>query len=247
MDWLRLRRLVPDIDDERSMARLRRAAGAVLIAGLVACAGESGGVPADPTVLDLGETQGTLTVPGGGGGGAAVPTTVDLDGREPDAIEPPDPAQVPATAVPTPAPDRTPLPGFGEVLAQVRTVDGRTLEWCLLLAETTAQAQRGLMEVTDPELGGYDGMLFRFPSEVTGGFYMRNTAQPLSIVYLDADGGVVSIAEMVPCEDVEGCPSYPADGPFQRTIEVPSAAGGVAALGIEPGAVVVDTGQVCPA
>jgi uncharacterized membrane protein (UPF0127 family) len=216
----------------------------------VACAGESGSEPADPTVLSPGETQGTVTVPpdsSGVSGGAVVPTTVDLDGRVPDAIEPPDPSRVPTTAVPTPSATRTALPGFGEVLAKVHTTDGRTLEWCLLLAETAAQEQRGLMEVTDPQLGGYSGMLFRFANEVTGGFYMRNTPQPLSIVYLDGSGGVVSITEMAPCEDVEGCQSYPADGPFQRTIEVPTAAGGVAALGIEPGATVEDTGQVCPA
>jgi uncharacterized membrane protein (UPF0127 family) len=103
------------------------------------------------------------------------------------------------------------------------------------------------MEVADQTLGGYDGMLFRFADDVEGGFYMRNTAQPISIAYLDGAGAVVSIAEMTPCEDVEGCDPYPADGPFRRTIEVPAAAGGVAALGVEPGATVVDTEQVCPA
>jgi uncharacterized membrane protein (UPF0127 family) len=124
-------------------------------------------------------------------------------------------------------------------------VDGEVVEWCLLLAETSAQTQRGLMEVTDPELGGYDGMLFRFEEPHDGGFYMRNTPQELDIAYLDTAGEVVSRTTMTPCEDVEGCPSYPAGGPFVRTVEVPVAAGGLAGLGIDDGAVVVDTGRTC--
>lgn len=235
-------RIVPDVDDERTMRRLRRLIGIVLVAGLVACAGESGSAPDDPSVLGPGETQGSL----GGDGGAAGPgATVDLDGREPDAIEPPAAADVPSTAVPSASTTRTPLVGFGEVQIEVTKVDGQIVQWCLLLAETSAQTQRGLMEVADPELGGYDGMLFRFPTEVDGGFYMRNTAQDLSIVYLDPEGGVVSIDEMTPCEDVDGCPTYESGGSFQRTIEVPVGAGGVAALGIEPGAVVTDTERTC--
>jgi uncharacterized protein len=171
---------------------------------------------------------------------AVPPTTVDVDGREPDQVEPPPADGVPVTAVPSTGASRTPLPGFGEVVVEV-------VSWCLLLAETPAQTRRGLMEVTDPDLGGYDGMLFRFDVDREGGFYMRNTPQPLSIVYLDAAGEVVTIERMEPCEDFDGCPSYPADNSYRRTIEVPVDAGGVAALGIEPGAVVTDTGRTCTA
>jgi uncharacterized membrane protein (UPF0127 family) len=101
------------------------------------------------------------------------------------------------------------------------------------------------MEVTDPALGGYDGMLFRFDEPSQGGFWMRNTPQPLSIAYIAADGTLVQALEMTPCEDSPNCPSYPPSGPYQWTIEVPSARGGVAALGVEPGAVMVDTRQPC--
>lgn len=223
---------MPDGDDERSVRRLRLVATAVLVAGLVACAGEAGSGPSDPSLLPPGATQGSVT-------------TVDVDGRQPDAVEPPAAGGLPDTAVPVASTTRTPLPGFGEVVVEVRRVGGDIVEWCLLLAETPEQTQRGLMEVTDPELAGYAGMLFRFDAPRDGGFYMRNTPQPLSIVYLDGDGGVVSIVRMEPCDDVDGCPTYPAGGAFVRAIEVPEAAGGVAALGIEPGAVVVDTGRVC--
>lgn len=140
---------------------------------------------------------------------------------------------------------RTPLPGFGDVVIEVTRVDGQVVSWCLLLAATDEQRQRGLMEVTDPELGGYDGMLFRFDASTEGSFWMRNTPQPLSIAYVADDGGLVSTAEMAPCEDSPDCPGYPADGAYRWAVEVPVAAGGVAALGLEPGARLVDTGRAC--
>lgn len=243
-------RFVPGIDDERGMAWLRRATAFVLVAGLVACAGESGSAPADPTQLPPGVTQ---PAPGTGSGASTAPTAVDgstpttedLDGVEPDHVVPPDEAAVPTTALPVTT-TRQRLPGFGEVEIEVRRVDGQVVSWCLLLAETPAQTQRGLMEVTDPELGGYDGMLFRFDDERQGSFYMRNTPQPLEITYLGAEGAVVDIIRMEPCGDVEGCPvDYAPSAPYQRTIEVPVAAGGAAALGLEPGSSVVDTGSLC--
>jgi len=222
---------------------MRRWAGLVVVAVLAGCGSdEPKAAPADTTVTTEASTDAPSTT--GTSEPAVPPTTADLDGREPDTVEPPPADGVPVTAVPTGS-TRTPLPGFGEVVVEVRRVDGRIVEWCLLLAETPAQTQRGLMEVTDADLGGYDGMLFRFEGPHEGGFYMRNTPQPLSIAYLDEGGEVVSIARMEPCEDVDGCPTYPAAGPFVRTIEVPEAAGGVAALGIEDGAEVGDTGRTC--
>ncbi len=228
-----------DVDDERAMGRLRRFVLVVFVAGLVACAGESGSAPADPTLLPPNETQGPV------GAAAAPPTTADLDGR-PDAIEAPDPAAVPVTAVVT-STGRSPLPGFGEVRVDVVAADGTVLTSCLLLAETDAQSARGLMEVVDAELGGYDGMLFRFAADSNGGFYMRNTPQQLSIAYLDGAGAVVSTAVMDPCEDVDGCRSYPAAGPFRYAVEVPTAVGGVASIGLSPGATLRDSMTSCGA
>lgn len=243
-------RFVPEVDDERGMAWLRRAAAFVLVAGLVACAGESGSAPADPTQLPPGVTQ---PAPGSSGSttgatvAGAAPTTIDVDGIEPDHVLAPDDAVVPTSALPVTT-TRERLPGFGEVEVEVHRVDGQIVSWCLLLAETPEQTQRGLMEVTDPDLGGYDGMLFRFDGERTGSFYMRNTPQPLEIAYLAADGAVVDIIRMEPCEDVEGCPAtYAPSAPYQRTIEVPVAAGGAARLGLDQGSSVVDTGSVCSA
>jgi uncharacterized membrane protein (UPF0127 family) len=241
-------RFVPDVDDERGVAWLRRGIVVVLVAGLVACAGESGSAPADPTLLDPGVTQPPPTSSAAGSGAAVAGgpgTTVDVDGIEPDQVEPPDPTAVPVTAQPPATTTRRALPGFGEVVVEVTKADGQVVSWCLLLAETPAQTRRGLMEVTDPELGGYEGMLFRFDAPHDGGFYMRNTPQPLMIAYLDPDGRPVDIIRMEPCADVEGCPVYPPSAPYVRTIEVPVEAGGVEGLGIGEGASVRETGQIC--
>jgi uncharacterized membrane protein (UPF0127 family) len=127
---------------------------------------------------------------------------------------------------------RTPIPGFGEV--EVRIVegpDGEPVVICVLVADSPAQRARGLMEVTD--LGGYDGMLFRFEDDSDGGFWMKDTVLPLSIAYLDADGAVVSTADMDPCPDGDQCPSYPADGPYRMALEVTQ--GGLDPLGLTEG------------
>ena len=84
------------------------------------------------------------------------------------------------------------------------------------------------MEVTD--LQGYPGMAFVYADDVQNPFHMRNTPTPLSIAWIAADGSVVSIADMEPCEGGDGCPSYVASGPYRYAIEVPQ--GDLPALGI---------------
>ncbi|MCU1372160.1 MAG: hypothetical protein JWO77_3354 [Ilumatobacteraceae bacterium] len=116
---------------------------------------------------------------------------------------------------------RTPLRGFGEVSATVTTENGRICEVCLMSATTPEQRERGLMEVTDEGLGGYDGMLFEYDDEIDGSFWMRNTPTPLSIAYFDEQGRLVATADMEPCEDRADCPGYPAGERFAYALEVP--------------------------
>jgi len=137
---------------------------------------------------------------------------------------------------------RTPLEGFGETGVSVKT-PASTLMWCMLLAATQAQHNRGLMQVTDPTLGGYDGMVFRFDTDVQDKFYMRNTPMPLSIAFIASDGEVVSTTDMAPCEDRDGCPLYDAGAPYRLAIEVPQ--GQLERLGIEPGVNVTDDQRAC--
>ncbi len=115
-------------------------------------------------------------------------------------------------------PDRVLLEGFGEVAITVDPGDGSgSLAWCLLAALRAEQRGRGLMEVTD--LQGYSGMAFIYDEDVDGGFYMRNTPTPLSIAWVAADGEVVTIKDMEPCEDRDGCPGYPSEGTYRYAIE----------------------------
>ena len=60
----------------------------------------------------------------------------------------------------------------------------------------TFELKDGLMTVTDPGLAGHDGMVFVYPEDSTGGYWMRNTPMPLSIVFVDAGGRIVSTTDM---------------------------------------------------
>jgi len=166
------------------------------------------------------------------------------------ADQPEDPYIQPAAsttslpAVPPPGdPSRVPLEGFDEVAVSVRPAgDADLLSWCLLAARSAEQRSRGLMQVTD--LQGYSGMAFLYGEDVSNSFYMRNTPTPLSIAWIDAAGGVVTTADMAPCEDRDGCPTYGAAGPYRSAIEVFQ--GDLATLGIAPGATVL-VGGTCAA
>jgi len=170
--------------------------------------------------------------------GLLVPVAACASGDEPSgATDATTPAIGGAEAPGEPCADLQPIGAFGEVEVNI----GDEPE-CLLLAQTPEERARGLMEVTD--LAGYPGMLFVFPADSEGGFWMRNTPLPLSIAYLDADGAIVSTADMDPCDDVPTCPSYPADGPYRFTVEVPQ--GALGDLGLVGGARLTVVSAVTP-
>jgi len=127
-----------------------------------------------------------------------------------------------------PHPQRPQLAGFGEVAYRIA---GAGNERCALLAETEAQRRIGLMNRTD--LAGHDGMLFKFGSDSTTGFYMKDTPMPLSIAWFDSKGRFVSSADMEPCLDRVDCPNYQATRPYRYALEV--AKGGLADQGIGAG------------
>ena len=139
---------------------------------------------------------------------------------------------------------RQPLEGFQEVTVTITAPDGTTRQVCLLLADNATTREQGLMFVTDLTLGGYDGMLFRFESEGSGGFWMKNTRIPLSIAYLASDGSIVSTADMEPCPDgTERCPGYPPEGPYQYAVEVVQ--GRLDDIGLEGDARLTVGGNAC--
>lgn len=133
---------------------------------------------------------------------------------------------------PPAAEGRRPLSGFGEVAFTVEGQGGSTSEGCALVADSDAARAQGLMGQRD--LRGYDAMVFRNPAPVTNGFYMRNVPMPLTVAWFDADGAYVGAADMAPCPDVEGCPTYPPPAAYTTAVEV--LGGGAGRLGIGPGA-----------
>ena len=137
---------------------------------------------------------------------------------------------------------RTPFGDFKEIGFRIQGGSAQaTAARCALLAETAAQQARGLMERKD--LAGYDGMLFKFSSDHTGEFYMKDTPLPLSIAFFDASGQFVSTADMAPCIHMPTCPTYGAARPYRWALEVPQ--GALPRLAIGPGTRLI-AGGPCP-
>jgi hypothetical protein len=135
-----------------------------------------------------------------------------------------------ALAPPGPA-ERTGLPGVGESAASITGADGSVRTCCLLVATDPEARRRGLMEVTD--LRGYQGMVFVWDADSSGGFWMRDTPMALSIAFFAADGAYVGSYDMEPCGDSSRCRVYPAPGTYRFALEV--GRGGLATLGVGPG------------
>ncbi len=175
---------------------------------------------------------------------APAPSTTTTQPADPDDDgETSAPADTATTSTTLPGePDRVLLAGFDEVAVRVLPAGAGDdwLSWCLLAARTAAQRSQGLMGVTD--LQGYSGMAFVYDQDVENAFWMRNTPTPLSIAWISADGQVVSIADMAPCEDRADCPRYPPGGPYRYAIEVFQ--GDLPALGITEGST-VELGGAC--
>lgn len=160
-------------------------------------------------------------------GTSAPDTTSSPAGSSPAAASPT------TTSSPTgTSRQRVPVAGFGEVAFTVTPAGaGPAARYCALLAENDQQRARGLMGRWD--LSGYDAMVFRFESDSTSAFYMRNVPVALSIAWIAADGRFVSATDMAPCPDREGCPLYGPAGPYRLAVEVLQ--GGLARLGVADG------------
>jgi uncharacterized protein len=135
----------------------------------------------------------------------------------------------PAGTPPCPLPGE-PFEAFGATVVRVSREEA-PLERCVLVADTVELRARGLMEVSD--LAGYDGMLFAFPDDTLGGFWMANTLLALSIAYIDVNGAVVTVLDMEPCPEAVDCPSYEPGVPYRWALEVPQ--GALGDFGVGPG------------
>lgn len=111
------------------------------------------------------------------------------------------------------------IEGFEPIAFAVTTASGERRNWCGLLAQSEEQLNKGLMGQTD--IGGYDGMIFRFAEDVQSAFYMANVPVPLDIAWFDAAGKFVSSTRMEVCTvDPNRCPRYNATAPYRYAIEV---------------------------
>jgi uncharacterized membrane protein (UPF0127 family) len=86
------------------------------------------------------------------------------------------------------------------------------------LALTSAQHQRGLMfRRKAPK----DGMLFVFSTPTPGGFWMKNTLVPLTIVFFDSKGKRVRKLSMTPCRTAS-CKVYDPGRTYRFALELPA-------------------------
>jgi uncharacterized membrane protein (UPF0127 family) len=123
---------------------------------------------------------------------------------EPAATATPEPTDAaPRTARVEPVPDEegdAPVPPDPGPLPEVDVAlvgpDGARMELLAEVAASPAARQRGLM--LRPRVAEGAGMLFHFPADSEGGFWMRNTLVPLDIAYVDAGGGIVDVLTMEP-------------------------------------------------
>jgi uncharacterized protein len=86
------------------------------------------------------------------------------------------------------------------------------------LALTGDARARGLMS---RRRAPRDGMLFVFPEGTTGGFWMKNTLVPLTIVFFDATGARVRRLTMKPCRE-DPCPIYDPRRQYRFALELPA-------------------------
>ena len=117
----------------------------------------------------------------------------------------------------------------------------------LEVARSSAQRQKGLMG--RKSMAPNAGMLFEYsePRQASHGFWMYKTLIPLDIAYLNQNGVIGSIRQMVPCASASGsgCPTYPAGVPFIQAVEMN--AGFFREHGIRPGDRLYRGEDNCPA
>lgn len=101
------------------------------------------------------------------------------------------------------------------------------------IAATPLARERGLMG--REFLPEDTGMLFVYPEDRTLGFWMKGCPAPLSAAYLDAEGRVLNIEEMLPGTGVPDAdlPRYPSKGLARYVLEMDR--GWFGRKGIKPG------------
>jgi uncharacterized membrane protein (UPF0127 family) len=147
-----------------------------------------------------------LAACGGGDDESAVPVTTVSDlGTTSTEEAPPTTTEAPPTTE-----EQT-----GPVV--VIETEGGEVEVAVEVADSPEEREVGLMD--RESLPAEAGMLFVFDEDHAGGFWMKNTLIPLSIAFADAEGTILGILDMEPCE-ADPCDIYDPGVPYRSALEV---------------------------
>jgi uncharacterized protein len=139
-----------------------------------------------------------------GGDEASSPPTTTVSGQDPTSTEE---AARPSTSEPEES---------GPVV-RIETAEGGEVVVPVEIADSPEERQVGLMN--RESLPEDAGMIFLFDQDEDGGFWMKDTLIPLSIAFADADGTIVSILDMEPCE-ADPCEIYEPGVSYRSALEV---------------------------
>jgi uncharacterized protein len=157
----------------------------------------------------------------GGDDESAGPTTTVADPGPPATTE----AETETAAPPTTTAEEPEGP-----VVLIRTERGEEVSVAVEVADTQEEREVGLMH--RESLPEDAGMIFLFEEEITGGFWMKNTLIPLSIAFAGADGEILRILDMEPCE-ADPCEIYDPGVAYASALEVKQ--GAFASWGVEEG------------
>jgi uncharacterized protein len=98
----------------------------------------------------------------------------------------------------------------------IETADGE-VEVPVEVADSPEEREVGLMN--RESLPADAGMIFLFDEDTASAFWMKDTLIPLSIAFADAEGTIVSILDMEPCE-ADPCTLYDPGVTYRSALEV---------------------------
>ena len=157
----------------------------------------------------------------GGDDESAGPTTTVADPGQPATTE----AETETADLPTTTEEEREGP-----VVLIQTQRGEEVPVTVEIADTQGEREVGLMH--RESLPEDAGMIFLFEEEITGGFWMKNTLIPLSIAFVGADGEILRILDMEPCE-ADPCEIYDPGVAYASALEVNQ--GAFASWGVEEG------------